>query len=706
MARIPDYSSRQVRVAPIGDAGFSMRAPDASGLVRGMAQVEDGVMRRIEQEREKADTAATIEFDRQVSEWRQRTMFDPQQGVYTRQGQNALDVTNQTLPEFDQFTSGLIEQLPNERVKARANQIYQRQRESFSGELNRYEYGQRQDWYDATDAASLETAKQGASFYYNQPDHVAGYLNKGMAVLEAQGRRKGLPADAVDHSKTSFSSGLHASVITRMLEDDPMQAMAYYAGNRAGMTADDQLRLSKVLEPMVQRRVGADIADSLLSGGEADYQRYLPAQIQQESGGRQFGPDGKPLTSSAGAVGVAQVMEATGPEAAKLAGVPWDRERWLNDPQYNATLGAAYSREQFATFKDPVLALAAYNAGPGAVQKALQKVGDPRTGAVTHEQLLAALPRETQGYVTNILKNSPRSAAAEGSDRYAGALKAIQQLPPGEARDAAEERIKGFKEGNDAQQRALFDDAADLAKNGGFSALGPQQIADLSAEDLVKLKNLDKQLREGVDPTTTPGKLDELLALPVEQLGKLSLEKDIRPYLSKTDFTTVQKAWMAARKGDGSVKDVAKAEKDTLDRYMAKAGLRIGSSKDALEPRNLARQDQFRSAYTARKDAFRASQGREPSLAESEELAGQLLMDVRLSGSGFFGDDSVPLWEVAPEQADQVYVNESDLSLEQIPVAERAAIAAEMRKNGVPVSEPNIIAAYLNKLQTIGTSIR
>lgn len=701
MARIPDYSGRQVQVRPVGDAGFSMRAPDASGLVQGIADVENFALR----EKEKADTAAVMDAERQLAEWKQATMFDPEKGVYTRKGKNALDVTNQTLPQFDARAAELEKILTNDAQRNRWKAVVNGQRERFNGELNRYEFGERETHYDDIDKGQLESAVQGATLYYNQPEQLAYYQNKMNAVLGARAQRKGLPAELAEAERLKANSSLHAAVTDRLLTDDPLQAMSYYVNNRAGMTADDQVRASKALEPMVQRRIGADIGESLLSGGDADYQRYLPAQFQQESGGRQFGADGKPLTSKAGAVGVAQVMEATGPEAAKLAGVTWDRDRWLNDPQYNAALGAAYSREQFKVFKDPVLALAAYNAGPGRVQEALQKVGDPRTGEVSHERFLQALPQETQGYVTNIVKNSPRSVAAQGSDVYAQAMTGAQQLPPGEARDAALERIKAFKEASEAQQRAVYDEAADIVKEGGYAGLGPQHLAALSGDDLGKLKRLDKQLRGDEDAVTVPGKLDELLTMPTEKLATLSLERDVRPYLSRSDFKTVQSAWTAARKGDGSVKDVAKAEKDTLERFMAKAGLRIGSSKDALEPKNLAKQDQFRASYEARKESFRQAQGREPSLKEAEELAGQLLMDVRLSDTGW-RDDAAQLWQVQPEQLGQVYVNQSDLTLETIPVSERAAISAELRRNNVPVSEANIIAAYADKLATIGTSIR
>lgn len=111
----------------------------------------------------------------------------------------------------------------------------------------------------------------------------------------------------------------------------------------------------------------------------------------QESRGAQFDADGKPLESSAGAIGTMQVMPETAPEAAKLAGVPFDENAYRNDPAYNKLLGTAYLGEMLRRYNgDVALAVAAYNAGPGAVDKALSE---------NSSDWLGALPEETQDYV-------------------------------------------------------------------------------------------------------------------------------------------------------------------------------------------------------------------------------------------------------------------------------------------------------------------
>ena len=102
------------------------------------------------------------------------------------------------------------------------------------------------------------------------------------------------------------------------------------------------------------------------AGADLTYGKLPPDMIRMESGGRQFDRNGQPLRSPKGATGIAQVMPATGPEAAALAGLQWDPVRFENDPQYNEALGAAYYQAQLQRYGgDPELARAGYNAGPG-----------------------------------------------------------------------------------------------------------------------------------------------------------------------------------------------------------------------------------------------------------------------------------------------------------------------------------------------------
>lgn len=132
--------------------------------------------------------------------------------------------------------------------------------------------------------------------------------------------------------------------------------------------------------------------------------------LRQESGHQQFDAKGRPKTSQKGAIGIAQVMPGTARSMAKRLNIEFDDYKYRNDRDYNERLGREYFSYVSDMFKDPVLAVAAYNAGEGSVQrwlrpKALGGLGDPRKGQISIEEWARRIPfKETRDYVSKIMK--------------------------------------------------------------------------------------------------------------------------------------------------------------------------------------------------------------------------------------------------------------------------------------------------------------
>ena len=112
--------------------------------------------------------------------------------------------------------------------------------------------------------------------------------------------------------------------------------------------------------------------------------------------------------SHAGARGLMQLMPGTAREQAGKMGLEYDRQALTIDAGYNMLLGDAYFRRMLDYFGGSYpLAVAAYNAGPGNVNKWLRANGDPRTGSVDWVEWVEKIPiPETRNYVQRVLENA------------------------------------------------------------------------------------------------------------------------------------------------------------------------------------------------------------------------------------------------------------------------------------------------------------
>ena len=113
------------------------------------------------------------------------------------------------------------------------------------------------------------------------------------------------------------------------------------------------------------------------------------------------------LISRAGARGMMQLMNGTAREQAGKLGLAWDQGMLLSSTDYNIQLGTAYFQRLYNQYGSYPLAIAAYNAGAGNVNKWLAANGDPRTGSVDWIDWIEAIPfDETKRYVQHVLENA------------------------------------------------------------------------------------------------------------------------------------------------------------------------------------------------------------------------------------------------------------------------------------------------------------
>ncbi|MFL5335059.1 MAG: lytic transglycosylase domain-containing protein [Geminicoccaceae bacterium] len=136
--------------------------------------------------------------------------------------------------------------------------------------------------------------------------------------------------------------------------------------------------------------------------------------------------------SPVGAIGLMQLMPGTAQSVARELGETFSRGRLAQDPSYNLRLGASYLGQQLARFdNEPVLALAAYNAGPRRVTEWLEVNGDPR-GSDPYRLIdwIELIPfAETRNYVQRVLEGRTMYRILLGQPTSASARAAAREPP-------------------------------------------------------------------------------------------------------------------------------------------------------------------------------------------------------------------------------------------------------------------------------------
>lgn len=124
-------------------------------------------------------------------------------------------------------------------------------------------------------------------------------------------------------------------------------------------------------------------------------QSYAMAIARQESA---WNPRAR---SPVGAAGLMQLMPATASHTAKMFGIPYSQSQQLLDPETNINIGTRYLQHVYGQFdNNPILASAAYNAGPGRVRTWLGN----SAGHIDAIAFVESIPfSETRGYVKNVL---------------------------------------------------------------------------------------------------------------------------------------------------------------------------------------------------------------------------------------------------------------------------------------------------------------
>lgn len=563
MPRVPTYDNFQATPNSLPQTRLTMQdMPDVAGQ---QAQHMGQSLQRAGGELGKialdmAQQANQVREDdafNQLSEAAQRLKFDKDAGFTNVKGINALQ-RGSGKPLADEYAGNLKEQISkiNEGLSNDAQrQGFMRRAgrlvAQFHGEAMAHEAGEFKTYAMSVREGTIANRMNEIGLNYNNPQAIDEAVTSIQASVYEQGRLLGKSAEWQEAQARKLTSNAHQVALSAAIEkNDVAYADAYLKKYSSQMDADDLLRARGLVTKEMDSRVALSVAGEVMSKAAPriatpDAERAFNIAVGTESGGKQFAPDGKPLTSPKGAVGIAQVMPSTGPEAAKLAGQQWDEERYRNDPAYNKALGMAYFQKQLQdNGGDLAKAYAAYNAGPGALQQAIKKAEKSAALAKNDQSVqpltwLDFLPAETRNYVA---KNMREFQAGQGSYQKPTLAELDEQLradprlatSPERYKAARAELTRQYEETNKAikqrEDEAVVQAQGALVANGGdFNALPASLRAAIPRGKYDEMLTYAGKIAAGQPVTTDWNAYTQLRAMAANDPAKFGAT-DLRLY--------------------------------------------------------------------------------------------------------------------------------------------------------------------------------
>jgi soluble lytic murein transglycosylase len=278
-------------------------------------------------------------------------------------------------------------------------------------------------FYWAGRASSRGGDSSGAQRYYGlateYPERFYGQLAHKELGRAQPSFAKGSVATPSPAQQAAFANSSLVRAVREVARDAPWSTGIQFYRELANQadTPEKHAMVSALAREIGRRDLAVILADAAGTSGLGEYVAHGYPTVPNPAGtnwtfvhaiARQESQFAQNAISHAGASGLMQLMPGTAREQAGKMGISYMSADLIRSPDTNIRLGDGYFARMMTTYGGSYpLAVAAYNAGPGNVNKWLRSNGDPRTGAVNWVDWIERIPFfETKNYVQRVLENA------------------------------------------------------------------------------------------------------------------------------------------------------------------------------------------------------------------------------------------------------------------------------------------------------------
>lgn len=645
-----------------------------------------------------------------------RLAYDKDAGYTNQRGISALErksgkpLADEYDEEFGKAIESIGAGLGNDYQRQAFGQAIAKRRAAFRAGAMKHEADEFRTYTLSVREGTIATRMQQIGLNYNNPEVIDEAITSIRAATYDAAKLQGKSAEWADAQARKMASNAHKTAIAAALQNnDVAYADRYLKRYGKDMEADDLLQTTGLITKEMDLRVGTSAATEVMGRWApkivpGDMDRLTNIVLAMESGGRRYDAGGGllegPDTKYGTAKGEMQVLDGTNRDPGYGVKPAAD-----DSPEERARVGRDYLAAMVREYDGDVSkALAAYNWGPGNLDRAVKEHGP---------NWLQAAPQETRSYVERGVREFG-AGAGRGKRPSLAEIKADLRGDPLLAGNparmkAAEEAAEKQYADIEAAEKQATDEALDTAyrglyANGGnMNALPVSVRAMIPGDKLSAVMGFADTVRKSGGAVHNPEAWAQILSMPRESLAAMSPIEFFREFRPHLDDAHLEKGYALLNDARGEVGTDAKhLEVITTANRVKKAAIDAGllPATGKANDNEVKAFAQFERLVDDRVRQFEATdlQGkRKANSAELQQIIDGTLMDkVFVSRTGWF-DREVIAGLAAPEDLTRAYVNVGgqEVRVAQIPANQRAVIASKLQSRGLPVTEQRIAELWV-----------
>jgi soluble lytic murein transglycosylase len=696
--RVDPGAQMQALGQGLQQAGATMMDIDLKEFERvNQLRVDDALNRALEAE-------MRLAYDKDVG-------YTNQRGLAALEREGGRMLADEYGEEYGRAIEGIAAGLGNDAQRQAFASAAQKRLTMFRAGAMKHEAGEFQTYELSVREGTIARRMQEIGLNYANPEAVDEAITSIRAAAYDAAKLQSKSATWAEQRAQEMVSRAHRTAIAAALQNnDVAYADGYMRKYGKDMTADDLLQAQGVVTREMDLRVATERATDVMGRYAprivpGDMDRLTNIVMGIESNGRRFDDQGNllegPQTRYGTAKGEMQVLDGTNRDPGFGVKPAAD-----DSPEERARVGRDYLAAMVRRYDgDVARAMAAYNWGPGNLDKAISEHGD---------NWLQNAPQETRNYVERGMREygagqgrGPRPTLAEiKADLRADPALASNPARLKQAEAVVESQFREMEAARKQEEEQVLDAVYHgLYENGGnLQALPADVRMRIAGDKLGSVMSFADQVAKGKG-THSPEAWAMVLSMPREALAGMAPIEFFRQFRPVLDDAHLEKGYALLKEAQGTaganelqiITTDQRIKSAAITAGIIKSASELGKNKDQLEAFTRFQQEVERRVRQVEQVDLQGK--RKANGQELQQVIDSVLLDKAWAvdaGWAFFdAEQPVALMDDDTRAKAYVRVGGEEIRLGSIPDSQRASIVSSLESDGQPVTEQRIAELWV-----------